>query len=322
MSSKTGKHINVGSLGELAGCGISSAAVAIGVFDGLHLGHRHLLDRLKDMASRNAATPVVLTFFPHPREVLKPDEPLYLLVPQEKKIELMHAYGIKAVVTFPFTVEFSRLSPDNFLEECLTAPEVGLRGICVGQDWRFGAGGRGDTETIRKFTERRKIDFAAVKELKLDGKIISSTAIRRAVSGGLLDLASRMLGRHYSLTGAVVHGENIAGTVLGCPTANLLVPHGIIPPKGVYAGYALVHGRKHKAAISVGTAPTFKHKSPDKLLIEAHILGFDGSIYGDEVELEFVRYVREERCFSSKEALKDQIGRDIELISRILGKNH
>ncbi|MEI6421874.1 MAG: riboflavin biosynthesis protein RibF [Lentisphaerota bacterium] len=312
-------YINVSSLESLVQHGIRRVSVAIGVFDGVHTGHQLLLGELVKIARETDSTPAALTFYPHPRQVLYPNDPLLLLVSQEKKIELINSFGIKTVITFPFTREFAESDAETFLRDCLYSPDVKLCGICVGKKWRFGAGGKGNIDTLNSFSKKEKIRFLAVEELFLKGHPVSSTAIRRAVTGGLLETARQMLGRPYSLTGKVEHGDNIGTKILDCPTANLSVSHGIIPPKGVYAGYAVFNGDRYPSAISVGTAPTFKHKDPERLLIEAHIMdGFDGMIYNRNLEIEFIEYLRPERCFSSVEILKEQIKDDIEKIREIL----
>ena len=322
MPNRTGmsgyKRIDVDSLPKLKTYGIRRIAVAIGVFDGVHLGHQLLLNVLKKMAAKINAVPVVLTFFPHPREVLKPREPLLLLISQDKKIDLLHSFGIKAVVTFPFTKDFAMLPPEDFLENCLLTEDVELCGICVGEKWRFGTEGGGDIRTIANFAEKRGISFEAVPEHKIDGRIVSSTAVRHAVSGGLLGIAAKLLGRNHSLKGIVEYGENIAAKVLDCPTANISVTHGILPPNGVYAGYSIFDGKKYKAALSVGTAPSFRHKNQSKILIEAHLFDFSGELHGKELEVEFVIYLREERVFSSVEHLKEQISKDLKEIKHLL----
>ncbi len=314
--------IDLSSIEKLKEYGIIRIAVAIGVFDGVHLGHRHLLNVLKKMSREADALPVVLTFFPHPREVLKPKEPLLLLLSQGKKIELLHSLGIKAVVTFPFTKDFSMLEPDCFLEKCLLADGIDLAGICVGEKWKFGAGGNGNIGKIENFAKIRDIRFESVHEFEIDGKIVSSTSIRRAISGGLIEVAAKLLGRKHSLSGIVEYGENIASTVLECPTANISVEHGIIPPKGVYAGFAILNNKRYKAAISVGTAPSVKHRNNDKLLIEAHLFDFTKEIHGKEIEVEFYKYIREERVFPSIELLKEQIKTDLMEIRTILDKEN
>jgi len=313
-----GKVITVNSLDALANHGMKKIAVAFGVFDGVHLGHSMLIERLVRMAESTCAKPVVITFFPHPREILSPDESPLLLVSRTKKIELMGMLGVEAVVTLSFTREFAELTPEVFLDDCLFSPGVDITGICVGSEWCFGKNGAGSIDTIKHYAEVHKFDFVPVEELVLDGVTVSSTAIRRAVSSGLLCEAEKMLGRNYSLTGVVVSGDTIGSSILDCPTANISVLHGIIPPNGVYAGYAIFNGRKYPAAISVGTSPTFAGKKRNSSDIEIHILDFSGDLYGKELETEFVEYLREERCYPSGAALKKQVSEDIENIRKIL----
>ncbi len=313
--------INTSSVESLAQHGIRKVSVAIGVFDGVHVGHQRLLKELLKIAKETDSTPAVLTFYPHPRQILNPAEPPLLLVSQEKKVQIINSLGINVVITFPFTKEFASDDAETFLQDCLYSPDVKLCGICVGQKWRFGAGGKGNIHTLDKFAKKEGIKFSAVEELILDGHPVSSSAIRRAVTGGLLDKANHMLGRLYSLCGKVEHGENIATKILDCPTANISVSQGIIPPKGVYAGYAVYGGGRYPAAISIGTAPTFKHRDPAHLLIEAHLMdGFGEMIYGKPLEIEFLKYIRPELCFSSVEMLKEQIGNDISKIRELLKK--
>ena len=306
------------SLDSLANHGMKKIVVAFGVFDGVHLGHRHLIERLILMAEKTNADPIVITFFPHPREVLAPEEPLLLLVSRAKKIHLLEELGVKAVITLPFSKDFAELSAEVFLDDCLFAPGVEIAGICVGSEWRFGKNGAGSIDIIKHYAEIHKFDFNPVEEVVLDGVTVSSTAIRRAVSGGLLSEAKKMLGRNYSVDGEVVSGHTIGSSILDCPTANISVSHGIIPPNGVYAGYAILNGKKHSAAISVGISPTFAGKKRSSSDIEVHLLDFEGDLYGKNLETEFVEYIREERCYPSGDALKKQVREDIEAIRKIL----
>lgn len=310
--------IDVSDLETLRKYGMQRVAVAIGIFDGMHLGHQFLLKELIQMAKSQDAWPVAITFYPHPREVLNPEEPPLLLVSQEKKLQLLHSFGIKAVVTIPFSREFASLSAGKFLTDCLHSPHVKICGVCVGKKWLFGAGGKGDIKTIDHFAKKKHFVFKAVDEICLDGKIISSTAIRRAVTGGLLEEARSMLGRPYSVIGKVEHGEMTGAGVLGCPTANISVAYGILPPYGVYAGMAVYRGQKYAAAIAVGTAPTFIHKIQHHPVVEAHLLDFSGNIYGEVIEVEFLKYLREERCYSSPKTLETQIKKDIRIVRGIL----
>jgi len=304
--------IEVASLDDLARHGIRRAAVAAGVFDGVHRGHRHLLDALCRMAADSGAVPVALTFHPHPREILRPDEPVLLLVSRERKLRLLHEAGVQAVVTLPFTRAFAALSPHEFLDGCLAAPQVALAGLCVGSRWRFGANGSGDAALAEAYAREQGFLFQAVPELALeDGRVVSSSAIRRAITGGLLAEAAAMLGRPYAIEGTVEGGRQIAGPVLACPTANLGVRHGIVPPAGVYAGWGTIDGHRHAAVIAIGAAPTFRHLFADRPVVEVHLLDVVGNLYGKPLEVEFCRHLREERCFPSPEALRDQIVRDI-----------
>jgi riboflavin kinase/FMN adenylyltransferase len=270
------------------------------------------------MSEKCGALPVVLTFFPHPRKVLFPQEPPMLLVPNFRKIELLAGQGIHAVVTLPFTRQFAELSADEFLTDCLYAPDIEIAGICVGSKWRFGRGGEGNAETIHRFADIHGFLFDPVEELILNGAPVSSTRIRRAVSSGLLDDAAAMLGRNYSLSGTVVHGAAHGSSVLDCPTANIRISDGILPPDGVYAGYAFYDGIRYPAAVSLGKAPTFGEQRDTDSVIEVHLIGFSGDLYGEKMKIEFVEYLREVRCYSSTEKLKEQIKKDIAAVKQFV----
>lgn len=313
------KYINVASIDDLAEKGIKQIAVAIGVFDGVHTGHQLLIKKLVEMAKDLKAVPVAMTFHPHPREILRPDSPPVLLIPPEKKVELLHKYGAEAVVTVPFTKELSLMSGQGFMDKYLLGSNVRLCGICVGSKWKFGAGASSGVDFLKKTAYEKGFRFEGVGELIIDGKPVSSTQIRKAISGGRLDEAQKMLGRHYSLSGEVESGHRIAGEKLECPTANLKITYGVIPPNGVYAGMAMYEGKKYPAALAVGVSPTLTPLSERHQRIEAHLIDFHGDIYGRHLEVEFFRYMREERCFSSVEELKNQIKEDVKHIKSLMG---
>lgn len=318
MNDENPTTINAISLNTLAKHGLRRVAAAVGVFDGVHVGHRKLLDRLRRMAASLNASPVVLTFYPHPRLVLSPREPLKLITSREKKFELLAETGIDAVVTLPFTADFARKRAGEFLDECLNSPGIEILGICVGANWRFGANGRGNAETLRSYSKRHGFKFDPVEELRIDGMTVSSTAVRRAVSGGSLDDAAKMLARRHSARGVVSRGANIASSDLKCPTANISAPDIVLPPDGVYAAFAtLEDGSRHAAAVSIGVSPSFVEKHRDASLLETHILDFNGDLYGTTIEVEFLRYIREERCYPSPEALAKQIREDLAKIAKI-----
>lgn len=309
---------------ELSCCGIRRAAVAIGVFDGVHRGHQKLLTELLSVASELDAEPVVMTFFPHPRSVLS-DNPPALLYPPEEKLRLLHCSGIKAVVTVNFTRQFSRLTPDRFLEQSVFAGTVPVPAICVGKHWRFGANAAGNAQYLQQMAADRHFCFRAVDELCMeDGQVVCSTAIREAIGSGDLDRAERMLGRRYALSGTVGAGYRVAGEKLQTPTANLEIRHGVLPPCGVYAATAYLSGRERfAAAVNIGTAPTFREQYGQIApRVEVHLLsGFRGDLYGKEMRLELAGFVRKEIRFPDIESLKKQISCDIEQIRGILERS-
>lgn len=317
-----GKYTDVSSFEALYQHGIEKAVIAIGVFDGVHRGHQLLISELLKMAEAEKAAPVALTFYPHPREILSPESSPRLLTAPAKKIKLLHDYGVSAVVTIPFTKEFAALSAPEFINDCLISEKVLLCGICVGRQWRFGSGGQAGNNVLKDFAEKGHFNFKAVDELYLNDREISSTSIRKAVSSGLLDEAAEMLGRPYSLTGTVEKGNMIAGSELECPTANLRIKYGVLPPSGVYAGRAFADGKSYTAAVALGYSPTYRHYHKPEARVEVHIFDFNGNIYGKEVEVEFIKYLREERCFSSPENLKKQIESDLIQIREIMEKNN
>ncbi len=230
------------SLDDLKQASISRISLAIGVFDGVHLGHQKLLDVLVKQAERTDSVPVAMTFFPHPRQILTPDSPPALLLPPREKIRLLQEHGVKAVVTLPFTRNFSQMPPEQFLAYCLTCKGIVLKNLCVGSHWRFGAGGQGDTAYLGRVAAEKKFDFHPVPELELNGETVSSSAIRKAVLTADLQKAALFLGHPYTLYGVVEHGKQLAGKELEHPTANLRTEYGVLPPCGVYACRAYIDG--------------------------------------------------------------------------------
>jgi len=311
MSGDCETIIKVGSLDALAEHGIKRAAIAVGVFDGVHLGHRRLLDNLLQMAARQEAEPAVFTFFPHPRAVLFPDKAPRLLVSPARKAELLAAAGIRAIVTVHFTPEFAALNPEEFIRDTLIAGRLQLCGICVGSAWRFGAGGRGTVADLKKFADAGHFEFAAIDELRIDGNPVSSTAIRRAVAAGRLDEAAALLGRPCSLSGRVVSGHRVATDELRFPTANLEADAGVLPPFGVYAVRVHLNRREYAGAANIGMSPTFNYSDLKHPRIEVHILDYQGDLYGQTLEIELLEYLRPERGFSGPDALRQQIAADI-----------
>lgn len=319
-----GKVLEVSSIEELSNYGISSVAVAVGVFDGVHLGHQKLLTELLNVAKMYHAVPVAMTFYPHPRELVNSRSAPQLLLPPEEKIRMLGQCGAEAVISIHFTREFAAQAPDEFIESCLFSGGVKVEGLCVGQKWRFGAGASGDSVFLERKAREKGFAFVPVDELRTpEGMIISSTAIRKALAEGNLDLAASMLGRNYSLFGTVEEGYHNATRKLDSPTANLHMAAGILPPNGVYAGFAHVDGMRYPAAMNLGVSPTFRaeYGRIDRRL-ELHLLdGFCGSLYGKCLQAELVSFLRPERRFANPEELKKQIQNDIEEINHILERS-
>lgn len=311
------------SLSELKKFGIDSVAVAIGVFDGVHRGHAELLHELQKMAISLSAYPVAMTFFPHPRSVLFPENAPLLLLPPNEKLRLICRNGAKAAVTLPFTKEFASLTPEDFLQKCLFSHSVEVKGICVGHDWKFGCMGKGDRLFLEKAAAEKGFLFKAVNELrKEDGKVISSTAIRESIAKGELPEAEKMLGRPYKFYGVVEKGYQVAGKELSTPTANLKLQYGVLPPLGVYAAKVEVDGKTYPAAMNVGIAPTFEERyGKIDPRIELHLLiPPEESLYGKYISAELVSFIREERKFDSPALLKEQIMKDIQEIRQAIAE--
>ena len=317
----TKEVLQADSISGLSKYGITSVAVAIGVFDGVHLGHKKLLAELLKLAEKHNAVPVAMTFYPHPRELVNPRSAPKLLLPTEEKIRMLGQCGAEAVVSIHFTKEFAALAPGEFLDSCLFSGNVQVKGICVGQKWRFGAGASGDSVFLKRKAQERGFAFVPVAELRTsEGAIICSTAIRKALTDGNLALAASMLGRNYSLYGTVGEGYHNATRKLDSPTANLSVADGVLPPNGVYAGFAHLDGIRYPAAMNLGVSPTFRaeYGNIDRRL-ELHLLGgFDGILYGKYLQAEMISFLRPEKRFSNPGDLKKQIQLDIRDINQIL----
>jgi riboflavin kinase / FMN adenylyltransferase len=264
-------------------------AVAIGTFDGVHRGHRRVIDALRETGLRST----VLTFEPHPRLVLGYD--VQLLTAFERRLELLRQAGPEEILVVEFTQELSRREPEEFVADYLTA--IGAHVVVAGEDFRFGAGRRGDVALLRTLgLEVRPVPL-------LEG--ISSSRIRELVASGDVGGAAQLLGRPFELEGNVVAGDQRGGT-LGFPTANLATePHVLVPAYGIYAGEAL----EHRAAVSVGVNP---HYGGSERRIEAFLLDFEDDLYGRRLRVELWQRLRDERAFGSEEELVAQIARDVE----------
>lgn len=291
--------------------------ITIGSFDGVHLGHRAILDELNRCAQALGGESVVITFEPHPRIVLHPEHPMQLLTPLEDKLALLQAAGMSRVIVTPFTPEFAQLSAEDYVRNYLVA-QFHPAAIVVGYDHRFGHDRCGDMALLRTMGPELGFEVHELAAHIIDDAAVSSTKIRKALLEGDMSRGADMLGRYYSLLGTVVHGDKL-GRELGYPTANLtpLYTQQLVPAQGIYAVLVFIGNKEFPAMASIGTRPTISDSG--RLSIEAHLFDFDGDLYGQNIQIAFVKRLRDELKFDSVPALKDAIRND-ELYSRqVLG---
>ena len=281
-------------------------AVAIGVFDGVHRGHRKILNRMLAEARRFRLRPTVITFDPHPNRVLRPrsKEPILMSLPH--RLRIFKALGAAETIVIHFNKKIAVISRREFLEEVLLK-QLNMRSLTVGHDFRFGCKGAGNTAFLKAESRRLKFKLSLIQALKHGREIISSTRIRQLVERGELKKARQMLGRPVSVYGTVVRGRG-RGRSTGFPTANLNMHHETLPPNGVYAAYGFLGGRRLKGVIHIGVRPTFKDQQKS---LEAHFLNFHKNIYGKELELIFIARLRDTRKFKSSALLQAAIRNDI-----------
>lgn len=281
--------------------------VTLGVFDGVHLGHRHLLARLVKEARARGAPAIALTFAVHPVVVIKGLPPRSITA-LDHRLRLLSECGLDATVVLPFDEAVRDLSAEAFSQRVFV-DALSARALVLGPDARVGKDRKGDLEFLRGFAARHTIDLVVVEPLDLGAERISSTRIRAAIADGDIERVAHMLGRPFALSGTVVKGLG-RGRLLGFPTANLDLHHEIRPPLGVYAIHArLPDGRRIPGVLNIGIRPTF---GPDgDLTVEAHLFDFAADLYGQEIELELVKRLRAERTFRSREELVEQIALDV-----------
>lgn len=282
--------------------------LAIGFFDGVHLGHQQIIRQTIADARQHEAVALVLTFDRHPNAVVAPERvpPLIYALPQ--KLRAIKALGADTLLLIPFDQPFSRQTGEAFVRRL--ARDLGrIQSICVGADFAFGHNRSGNVTLLGRLGAELHFSVHGLAAVSLDGQIVRSTRIRQAIQTGDLDAASQMLGRAYALCGPVVGGDGL-GRKLGFPTANLDAPGLVLPPRGVYAVHATVRGHTHRAVLNIGVRPTLREAAP-QLRVEAHLLDFRGELHGEELELVFVEKLREEKKFASLAGLRAQIARDI-----------
>ncbi len=287
--------------------------LAIGVFDGVHLGHQQIIRQTVSDARQHDGLALVVTFDRHPNAIVAPQRVPLQISSRPQKLHAIATLGADALLEIPFDRNFSEKSGEQFIREL--AHDLGpIISICVGAGFVFGHKRSGTVELLKALGAELHFKVHGHAAVELDGELVSSTRIREAIRAGQLDAASQMLGRPYALAGTVIKGDQL-GRQLGFPTANLDVAGLVLPPNGVYAGRVKVNGNSFRTALNIGLRPTVASGQP-QLRVEAHVLDFKGDLYDRELEVEMGEKLRDEKKFSSPAELRDQIQRDVEAVRK------
>jgi riboflavin kinase/FMN adenylyltransferase len=286
--------------------------VTLGNFDGVHLGHQRIFERLRQEASKIHGEAVVITFEPHPLKVLSPERFLPLLTPFRKKMMLIEKVGIETVLCLRFSLAFSEISPDEFIKNILVE-RVKVKKIIVGYNYRFGKEQKGDVQTLIQSGQPLHFEVEVVEALRIDQTIVSSSKIREFIQKGEVERASKLLGRDYPIIGKVIEGSK-RGHSLGFPTTNLEISDELYPKTGVYAVEVVWNHQVFNGLANVGFNPTFLSAQSGKegrFSLEVYILNFNQEIYGEEIQVNFRKRIRDEVRFDSPSHLIEQIQKDV-----------
>ena len=283
-----------------------ATVIALGTFDGLHLGHTDVINTAKDYAERSGLKLAVFTFSNHPLALIRPDLVPVRIISAEEKIKLLESFGVDYLINIPFTEDFAALSPDEFLDRLACFNYLCL---VVGENFTYGFLGSGKTETLERSGRKNGFDVIVRPLVKMNGNVVSSTGIRNLIQAGHIEYANRMLGRAYAITGKIVHGEQ-RGRKLGFPTANIELLHGemAVPAPGVYAVTASIEGSIYEGMGNIGNNPTFNDVEHARL--EVNLFNCSGDLYGKTMSVQFHKYIRAEKKFSGVEELCRQIEED------------
>jgi riboflavin kinase/FMN adenylyltransferase len=290
--------------------------LAIGVFDGVHAGHRYLLKQLQKRAAEKHLLSGVLTFNPHPQSVLHPDDQLPWLSNLEDRVTTLQQLGVDIVAVLTFTPKLAQLTAQDFMS--LLKKYLKMRGIMVGPDFALGRGGEGNISLLRTLGNQMEFSVEVIPPYTINGELVSSTLIRQALIQGDMKRVEKLMGHHFYLRGKVITSDK-RGRALGFPTANLeSKPQQALPNNGIYATITHVDGKQFPSATNIGTRPTF---GEGRKMVENHLLNYKGNLYGKEIRVEFVQKLRDEKRFASSEELKTQIERDVRKVQALLAKD-
>jgi len=294
---------------------IAYPVLAIGNFDGVHVGHQTLFRKTAELATANEGTPIAFTFEPHPLKIIAPEKVPPMLTHFKQKMELMESFGINMVICADFTRKFADQQPRDFSKNILFE-KIAVKEIVVGFDYAFGRGREGTIPYLKKMGEEFDFQVHVVEPFKLDGHTVSSSHVRELIEAGQVETASQFLGRDYSIIGPVVAGYK-TGQAIGFPTANIDTSKVQIPGTGVYAVRVIYKNESHDGVANIGFNPTFNR---DRLSVEVHIFDFNQVIYSKEIEVRFIARIRSEITFKSADDLVVQIKQDIDKAKNLLGK--
>jgi riboflavin kinase/FMN adenylyltransferase len=283
--------------------------LAIGVFDGVHRGHQAVISTSADHARAANGTPIVVTFDPHPEKVLRPQAAPRLLSATQHKVALIRNLGVRHLLVITFDRQFAATEPEEFVQQLVNHSKP-LREICVGHEWAFGKNRRGNLELLKTLGAQLNFEVIGVPPVKANGEVVSSTAIRQAIEKGDFARAAAMLGREYTILGTVTRGDSL-GKKIGFPTANLSAHNEQFPPNGVYAAVARLSDGMYRGVINLGVRPTVSGGKSERVL-EIHLFDFNRDIYGRDLEVRFLKFLRPEKKFENLDALVQQIRRDVE----------
>jgi riboflavin kinase / FMN adenylyltransferase len=291
----------------------TNPVLTLGNFDGVHLGHQAIFEKVVTRARKIKGTGIAFTFEPHPLKVIAPERSPRLLNTFHGKMRLLEKAGIEIAICAHFTRAFAEQNSEDFARMILHE-SIGVREVYVGYDYAFGKGREGSIDSLKRMGQEFGFDVGVIDAVRVQGTVVSSSVIRDHLLSGAVSEAAKLLGRDYTIEGEVVHGAQ-RGKTLGFPTANIKTPNELIPGAGVYAVYVFLEGRQYHGVTSIGIRPTF---DAGPVSIEAHLLDFKGDIYGKQLEMAFVKRLRGEEKFPNVEALIQQIRKDVQNAEFIL----
>jgi riboflavin kinase/FMN adenylyltransferase len=289
------------------------SAVTVGIFDGVHIGHRRIIRKLVGEAASTDILPVIVTFQPHPLRVLKGNLGVAMLCSLQHRLRLLKTLGVKACVVMKFNKSFAKMKAKDFFKKILI-DKLNMRILVIGKNFSFGREGLSGIKALKSLATSLNFTLKIVKPKRYHNRVISSSLIRHLIEDGRLNMASQLLGRPVSVLGTVVKGKG-RGRIIGFKTANVDPHHEAIPPSGVYAAYCRIGKYIYRSVLNIGTRPTFGEKEPT---IEAHVFGLSRNVYGENIEIYFKKRLRQERRFKNKEHLRRQILRDAAQAKKIL----